>query len=523
MSVSSMVTVAVNTDAARGPVGAIDVRAASGGNVAIDVVGAYHMSDATAAGRLAPLPAPTRILTTTAGPAFARGETRAVSVPGGAGALAAVVNLTTLASGPGRWTAFASALGAAPTAATLRSMHTWHIAANQAIVPLDPSGAFQVHTEGGGHLIVDLAALVTGPGAPVTTDGLFVPLPAPTRALDTPTFALPGWTLEVPIAQQPTIARADVAAVAMQVSAKDTLAAGYVSVTPAGSDNPAARSRSTSTLNVLTPGQTLSNHVIVATTGRGVALFTQSGSKLTADIVGYYLGAPAPAPFGTPVNTNPVPAGCVGFPSTPITAVGNGARGDAVRRVQQRLLDLGFWHAGVDGGYGHTTSQAVMAFQKWTGLARTGIVDDTTAATLNTHVCRPTTRLTGDLFEVDKGRQLGLIVRGGKVVWAINVSTGTGKSYREWSTKTKRWETGTSITPNGTWRVYFERPTGWWEGDLGRIYRPKYFRGGVAVHGSSSIPGHPASHGCVRVSTAAMDMIWAYNAIPRNSRVVVHD
>jgi lipoprotein-anchoring transpeptidase ErfK/SrfK len=43
------------------------------------------------------------------------------------------------------------------------------------------------------------------------------------------------------------------------------------------------------------------------------------------------------------------------------------------------------------------------------------------------------------------------------------------------------------------------------------------------VHGSSSIPGYPASHGCVRVSTSAMDMIWTTNAMPRNSRVVVHD
>jgi lipoprotein-anchoring transpeptidase ErfK/SrfK len=45
----------------------------------------------------------------------------------------------------------------------------------------------------------------------------------------------------------------------------------------------------------------------------------------------------------------------------------------------------------------------------------------------------------------------------------------------------------------------------------------------VAVHGSPSIPNYPASHGCVRVSAPAMDMIWATDAMPRNSRVVVHD
>jgi lipoprotein-anchoring transpeptidase ErfK/SrfK len=52
------------------------------------------------------------------------------------------------------------------------------------------------------------------------------------------------------------------------------------------------------------------------------------------------------------------------------------------------------------------------------------------------------------------------------------------------------------------------RPDGWWEGDLGPIYRPIYFRGGIAFHGSAVIPAYPASHGCVRVSTDAMDMLW---------------
>ncbi len=43
---------------------------------------------------------------------------------------------------------------------------------------------------------------------------------------------------------------------------------------------------------------------------------------------------------------------------------------------------------------------------------------------------------------------------------------------------------------------------------LGDLYRPKYFHGGVAVHGSPSIPGYPASHGCARLSNPAMDLLW---------------
>ena len=73
---------------------------------------------------------------------------------------------------------------------------------------------------------------------------------------------------------------------------------------------------------------------------------------------------------------------------------------------------------------------------------------------------------------------------------------------------------GVSITRNGLHEVYRERPVGWWEGDLGRIYRPKYFSGGQAVHGSNNVPNYPASHGCVRVSIPAMDFIWDSGLMP---------
>ena len=62
---------------------------------------------------------------------------------------------------------------------------------------------------------------------------------------------------------------------------------------------------------------------------------------------------------------------------------------------------------------------------------------------------------------------------------------------------------------------------GWWEGDLGKIYRPKYVSGGIAIHGSNSVPNHPASHGCIRVSVPAMDMIWDTGLIPKDFPVSI--
>jgi lipoprotein-anchoring transpeptidase ErfK/SrfK len=58
--------------------------------------------------------------------------------------------------------------------------------------------------------------------------------------------------------------------------------------------------------------------------------------------------------------------------------------------------------------------------------------------------------------------------------------------------------------------------------ELGDMWRPKFFTGGIAVHGSSSVPAFPASHGCVRVSNSAMDWIWDTWGAPSGTPVVVY-
>ena len=80
--------------------------------------------------------------------------------------------------------------------------------------------------------------------------------------------------------------------------------------------------------------------------------------------------------------------------------------------------------------------------------------------------------------------------------------------------------TAIARTPRGTFRVGYV-VDGRDEGFLGEMWRPRYFNGGYAVHGSPSIPAHPASHGCARVSNAAMDMIWGQNHMPKGSTVLV--
>lgn len=235
--------------------------------------------------------------------------------------------------------------------------------------------------------------------------------------------------------------------------------------------------------------------------------------------------APETTTSTTAAPTTTVDPYAVPTPMFPIPALRKGSSGDRVVDLQNRLLQLGFWLDAADGHYGLATSQAVMAFQKYYGVSnRSGTVDQPTADALNTVTTKPRPQATeGDLIEVNKALQVLHVIRGGQAVWTINVSTGSGHSYTELSKKEPgKVLTGDAQTPDGTYKVNREKEQGWWEGELGRLYRPKYFRGGIAVHGSNNIPNYPASHGCVRVSTPAMDFIWAQNLMPMGTVVWVH-
>jgi peptidoglycan hydrolase-like protein with peptidoglycan-binding domain len=527
LAMANLVTVPIGAD------GTVDVYSQSGGHVVVDMLGSYETSGATASGRFQPLAVPSRIFDSRNFLPVEPTSVTELRVPAAGGASAAVLNVTTIANGPGYWTAFPAGT-TPPNAANLNSLYPLHVVANQVIVALDGDGDFNVYSQAGGHLVVDLVGLMTGSAAPVSTDGLFVSLASPTRFLDTreaslsplgsAQMPLPAWNLEVGASTNPAIARPDVAALVMNLTVTDALAGGYVTLGPAGTTNPADKQRSTSTLNVVRAVQTLPNHATVAVSARGFDVFTQSGGHLLADVSGFYLGSPVAAPFGPPSNATGTPFGCVGYPNRPVASAVIGSSSNTVARAQQRLLDLGFWNGGADGGYGLTTSQSVMAFQKWSGIAASGNVDETTAVALNRIQCRPSPGITsGDLFEVDKGKQLAFIIRGGRAVWVLNVSTGGNYDYTATDQKTGAKISDKAYTPVGTFRVYRVSDEPAYEGSLGTLYRPRFVIRGVAVHGYRSVPNYPASHGCIRVSNAAMDMIWATNSMPMGGTVIIHE
>ncbi len=529
-AVPNLVTVPVGAD------GVVDVYSSGGGNVIVDLLGYYTAADSATAGRFQSLAAPTRVMDTRGTATFAAGETRAFTIPGAAGANAVAVNLTSITARPGFWQVYPMG-SAAPATSNLNSPAGFNaVVANQAIVTVDAGGSINIYSEQGGDLLIDLVGMYTGAGAPASTVGLFVPMSTPTRIVDTRVPALnplggtnrpePASTFEVAVSTNPAIGRPDVSAVVLNATSAGTLTTGYVTVGTAGATAPGARP-STSTMNVVRPAQVLANHAIVPVSTRGFSMFTEAGGDMIADLAGYFLGSPAAAPFGVPVNAPS--ATCttprIGYPTAPVGPIIFGSSRTAVAALQGRLLSLGFWNAGADGGYGLSTVQAVMAFQKWKGLPATTVVDNATATALNLQVCRPGARATtGTLLEVDKGRQIAYVVQDGQTKYIFNVSTGNGKSYDEEDQKNAGARSiGIALTPTGTFRTYRETDEPRYESDLGTLYRPKFVVGGIAVHGARSVPNYPASHGCIRVANPVMDLIWGENLLPLRSTVTIYD
>jgi hypothetical protein len=286
--ISNLATVRLGAD------GAIAITSSSDMHLVVDVVGAYvPQSVAVAAGRLETLAGGAqRALDTRDQLApFAPGETRTVdlsSVGLPAGASAAVVSLVATEAAVGYWTAFPTDRPV-PLASSMNIDRAGQTRSAQAIVALaGGSRSIQVFSQSGGHLVVDVAGWFTGSTAKTSTEGLFVPS-SPTRVLDTrdrfPIAPWGGTTLEFDTGSP---FPAETGAVALNVTATDPWYLGYVTAYPAGVGRPGS-----SNLNVTALDQIVANHAIVRAGTRGLAVFTQSGSHLVADVAGWYLGRPA--------------------------------------------------------------------------------------------------------------------------------------------------------------------------------------------------------------------------------------
>ncbi|MEO5680595.1 MAG: L,D-transpeptidase family protein, partial [Acidimicrobiales bacterium] len=218
-----------------------------------------------------------------------------------------------------------------------------------------------------------------------------------------------------------------------------------------------------------------------------------TGPSTTAD-------APTLPPTTVPSTTTTIPPAIGPAGNLIISRVlASGITGDDVKAVEQRLTDLRFSPGTVDGKFDAKMGQAVLTFQKQTGLPRTGKVDDVTATRMNSAGYGTPMVADGlpERVEVDLSRQILQVWRGGQLFRVLGVSTGTGKKYCT-TTDTGKRVCGVATTPTGRF-TFSRRIEGQRKSDLGTLFDPVYFTGGYAVHGSPSVPASPASHGCVRI------------------------
>ncbi|MFC4059101.1 peptidoglycan-binding protein [Planomonospora corallina] len=259
-------------------------------------------------------------------------------------------------------------------------------------------------------------------------------------------------------------------------------------------------------------GRTARTVAIAALTGLGACGGAVPGAAADAP-----RGSAAPEPSGAPPppdalsSQGPPPPAALSFQDVPASrpsaevlrrpTLRPGDSGRWVDTLQSRLARLGYWLGAADGRFGPLTVQAVHALQKAAGLGRDGVVGPGTWDALE-RGARPDARgAHGRRVEVSLDRQLLMLVEDGQVKRILNTSTGSGAPYRVDGVREE------AVTPPGVYRVH-RRVDGWDSGPTGDLYRPAYFNGGIAVHGYGSVPPRPASHGCVRVSPAAMDSLW---------------
>lgn len=184
---------------------------------------------------------------------------------------------------------------------------------------------------------------------------------------------------------------------------------------------------------------------------------------------------------------------------TALPSLRPGSRGGAVKRLEGRLRELGYYLPRADRVYDEKTRDAMIAFNKVQGRARVGTVDAAAWRTLASPA-RARPRVRSDFhIEIDQTRQVILVVRKKKVRWVVHTSTGRN-----------------GYTHDGVYRV--NRKISGYSG--GRLYYPSYFHGLRAIHGWPEVPTHPASHGCARIPMWAAQ--WMHRVAKMGTQIRVY-
>jgi lipoprotein-anchoring transpeptidase ErfK/SrfK len=241
----------------------------------------------------------------------------------------------------------------------------------------------------------------------------------------------------------------------------------------------------------------------VVVLGAGVLTACERASQ--AEIAPRRAMAAAPVSLPDASTTTAVPTTLAETSTTATTqpppGLGVGSKGPAVLAIEQKLAALHYYVGQVDEGYDGDTRDAVLAFEKVAGMDRTGRATDDVVDRLMSTPASPGPMVPdggATRVEVDLVKQVLYLYEGGQLSTILNVSTGSNERFCS-----EGW-CRLAVTPTGSFTV-FQKDSGWETGPLGSLYNAQYFNGAIAIHGSPSVPGYPASHGCVRISMSAAE------------------
>lgn len=177
-----------------------------------------------------------------------------------------------------------------------------------------------------------------------------------------------------------------------------------------------------------------------------------------------------------------------------------GSQGGLVFMYETRMKDLHLDPGPVDGIFDQRTQYAVIAVQKYFDQPRTGVIDTAVQLVLSRFRWQPAKPdAEGDRVEIDLDKQVITVFDEWQPVLLSTTSTGSGEYFCGGADGCQY-----AITPAGRFQFY-EFYRGWKENELGRLWNPVFFNGGIAVHGLQSVPAYPASHGCARIPMHVAD------------------
>jgi hypothetical protein len=285
-------TVANSAVVTLGASGSIDVHTSAPADVVIDVTGAFvETPAAVSAGRFVATD-PTRVVDTRTSARRGDDEIRVPlpsGVPRDAVALAVSVTAVDAATDNGYLSVYPAGGRRSETSVVNTDEHN-RTRANAVFVAVDADG-FVVFRSMESDVLVDLWGWFTGPSAPPSTDGLFVPR-EPTRVWDSRSSLDPvhrGGTVERDLGLS-------AAAIVANVTVVEPTGSGFVSAFAAGTPRP-----DVSSLNYRWR-QPVAALTVSRLSDRGLAVYSFAGAHVLVDVAGWFTGAAVAATAPPPAN-----------------------------------------------------------------------------------------------------------------------------------------------------------------------------------------------------------------------------